>query len=54
MSAPEDDPFVEATLVLATIAREYRLDLVPGHVVEPEPQITLRPKHGVKVVAKKR
>ncbi|WP_437729928.1 cytochrome P450 [Sorangium sp. So ce1335] len=40
---------MEAVLLLATIARRYTLDLVPGHRVTPEPVITLRPKHGVRV-----
>lgn len=45
---------MEATLVLATIARDFRLDLVPGFSVEPDPQVTLRPKDGVRVVARRR
>jgi len=40
---------MEAQLILATVAQRYRLDLVPGHPVEPEPLITLRPRHGVLV-----
>jgi cytochrome P450 len=39
----------EAQLILATIAQRYRLRVVPGHPVEPEPLITLRLKHGLKV-----
>jgi cytochrome P450 len=39
----------EAVLLLATIAQKYRLHLVPEHVVEPMPSITLRPRRGVKV-----
>jgi cytochrome P450 len=42
---------VEAQLVLATIAQRFRLDLVPGHPVEPEPLITLRPRFGLRVTA---
>lgn len=38
---------IEAHLLLARIAQRYRLDLVPGTVVEPEPLITLRPKRGL-------
>lgn len=34
---------LEATLVLATIARTHRLDLVPGVRVSPRAEITLRP-----------
>jgi cytochrome P450 len=40
----------EAILILATIARQYRLDLVPGHPVAIEPLITLRPKYGLPMV----
>lgn len=40
---------MEAVLVLATFTRSLRMDLVPGHPVVPEPMITLRPRHGVKV-----
>ena len=38
---------VEATLVLATLARRFELELPPGMVPEPEPVITLRPKGGL-------
>ncbi len=38
---------LEAQLILATIAQQYELELVPDHPVELEPLITLRPKHGV-------
>lgn len=34
---------MEAQLVLAMVAQQYRLRLVPGHAVVPEPAITLRP-----------
>ncbi len=45
---------MEATLILATIARQYRLDLAPDANIALLPTITLRPAHGVKVVLKKR
>jgi cytochrome P450 len=38
---------VEATLVLATLARRFEPDLPPGHVPEAEPVITLRPRGGL-------
>ena len=38
---------MEAQLVLATIAQRLKFELVPGHPVEPEPSITLRPRHGL-------
>ncbi len=39
----------EAQLILATVAQRSDLTLVPGHPVELEPLITLRPKHGLKM-----
>ena len=39
----------EAVLILATVAQRYYLELAPGHPVEPEPLITLRPKYGMKM-----
>ena len=38
---------IEAQLILATIAQQYELDLVPDHPVELEPLVTLRPKYGM-------
>jgi cytochrome P450 len=38
---------VEAQLVLAALASRYRLRLVPGHLVEAWPLITLRPRCGI-------
>lgn len=40
---------VEGQLVLAQVARRFRLPLMPGQRVVPEPVITLRPKDGVRV-----
>ena len=40
---------MEAQILLAMIVRDYRLELDPGHPVELDPLITLRPKHGVRV-----
>ncbi len=45
---------MEATLLLATIARRYRLALVPGRPIVPAPSITLRPKHGLRVTLHER
>lgn len=44
----------EAQLVLTTVLQRAKLELVPGQDFTPEPVITLRPKHGVKVIATKR
>jgi len=40
---------MESVLILATIARRYRLEAVPGSSVEVFPTITLRPRNGVPV-----
>src|SRR3984957_2973163 len=40
---------MEGVLLLATLAQKWRLRLVPGHPVEPQPLITLRPKFGMKM-----
>lgn len=45
---------IEATLVLATLARRYRLRLPAGHLLTPAPLVTLRPAGGVPVVAEER
>jgi cytochrome P450 len=42
---------LELALLIAAIARRYRLRLVPGARVEPWPTITLRPRHGVAMTA---
>ncbi|MDQ3755483.1 MAG: cytochrome P450, partial [Acidobacteriota bacterium] len=44
----------EAQLVLAVIAQQYRLKLVPEHPIEPEPSITLRPRYGIMMTLKQR
>ncbi len=46
--------WMEATLVLATIASRWQLRLVPGHKVELQPIITLRAKHGMRMTAARR
>jgi cytochrome P450 len=45
---------MEAVLVLATVAQRFRLRLVPGHPVVPLASITLRPRHGVRVLLEHR
>jgi cytochrome P450 len=45
---------MEMTLILVMIAQRYHLDLVPGHPVELEPVITLRPKHGILTMLRRR
>jgi cytochrome P450 len=50
------EPFawMEGILVLASIARQWKMSLVPGHRVELDPAITLRPKYGVKMKLERR
>lgn len=43
---------LEGTLVLATLLQRVKLSLVPGQRIEAEPVFTLRPREGVKVVAR--
>jgi cytochrome P450 len=45
----ESFAWMEGVLLLTTLAQKWRLKLVPGHRVEPEPLITLRPKYGMKM-----
>ncbi len=44
----------EATLVLAAVARRFRLALRPGRDVRPLPTMTLRPADGLEVVVTRR
>ena len=44
----------EAMLILATIAQRYRLRLKPGHPVEPQGLITLRPRYGLRMMLESR
>jgi cytochrome P450 len=40
---------VEANLLLGTLAQRLSLQLVPGHRVEPQAVITLRPRYGIRM-----
>ncbi len=45
----------EATLLLATIAKKFRLELAPVQQrVTPQPSVTLRPEGGIRMVLKER
>ncbi len=46
----ESFAWMEGVLLLATLGQKWKLALVPGHPVEPQPLITLRPKYGMKMV----
>jgi cytochrome P450 len=50
----ESFAWMEGVLLLATLGQKWRLLLAPGHRVEPEPLITLRPKYGMKMFVERR
>jgi cytochrome P450 len=50
----ENFAWMEGSLVLATIAQRYKMRLAPGAVVENQPLVTLRPKHGMKMILERR
>ena len=43
---------MEGPLIMATVLQRYRLELVPGRNVEPEPMITLRPSEDLLMTAR--
>jgi cytochrome P450 len=45
---------MEAVLLLATIAQNFRLALVPGQTIDKLPSVTLRPKSGIRVILHQR
>jgi cytochrome P450 len=45
---------MELALVMAVIVQQVELTVVPGFVLELDPVVTLRPKHGVRVLVKRR
>jgi cytochrome P450 len=50
----ESFAWMELVLVAATIAQQWRLRLVPGHPVVPQPVVTLRLKHGLRMTTGRR
>jgi cytochrome P450 len=46
--------WMEGVLLIATLAQRWRLRLVPGHPVVPQPLVTLRAKHGMRMVVEQR
>jgi cytochrome P450 len=45
----ESFAWMEGVLILATLAQKWKLRMVHGHRVEPQPLITLRPKYGMRM-----
>ncbi|HEV7903981.1 MAG TPA: cytochrome P450 [Pyrinomonadaceae bacterium] len=41
--------WMEGTLIIAALARRWRMRLVPEHPVVPHPRMTLRAKHGIRM-----
>ena len=50
----ESFAWMELILVVATMAQRWRLRLAPGHPVIPQPLITLRAKHGMRMTVETR
>jgi cytochrome P450 len=50
----ESFAWMEGALILATLAQKWKLSLVPGHPVEAQPLITLRPKYGMRMQIERR
>src|SRR5579862_7737115 len=50
----ESFAWMEGVLLLATVGQRWKLKLVAGHPVEPEPLITLRPKYGMRMHVEER
>jgi cytochrome P450 len=50
----EQFAWMEGVLALATFARRWRLRLAADQRVEPQPIVTLRAKHGMRMVAERR
>jgi cytochrome P450 len=50
----ESFAWMEGVLLLATLGQKWKLKLLPGHPVEPQPLITLRPKYGMKMLVQMR
>ena len=50
----EQFALLEGRIILATLARRFRPTGIPGHSVEPEPSVTLRPRGGVPMTIARR
>jgi cytochrome P450 len=45
---------LEAAIVIGALAQRFQPRLVPGHPVIPEPLVTLRPRHGIRMTLQAR
>jgi cytochrome P450 len=45
---------LEAAIVIGTLAQRFQFRLVFGHPVVPEPLVTLRPRHGIRMILRTR
>jgi cytochrome P450 len=50
----ESFAWMELVLVVSVIAQRWRMRLVPDHPVVPQPVVTLRLKHGLKMIVERR
>jgi cytochrome P450 len=50
----ESFAWMELVLLVATLAQQWRFELVPGHPVVPQAAVTLRPKYGMQMIANAR
>lgn len=50
----EQFAWMEGILLIAAIAQQWQMRLVPGHVVDLQPLITLRPKYGMRMTLERR
>jgi len=44
--------WAEGVILLAVMARRWRFEAVPGHKVSVNPTVTLRPRHGLKMIVR--
>jgi cytochrome P450 len=50
----EQYAWLEGILIISNIAQKWRLRLEPGHPIELQPMLSLRPKYGMRMLLEKR
>jgi len=50
----EQFAWMEGILLIATLAQQWKMRLIPGHPVDIQPLITLRPRHGMRMTLVRR